>query len=75
MLVPEEWKEVKENTIPRGEPILLGELNNGIFEYWESEITRPYSREKILNIDYLYYTKNGQLFALRSDMFWKRFED
>ncbi len=70
-LAPQGWNNVNID-IPRGEPIFLGELNNGVFEYWETEITRPYTREKILPIDYFYYKKNGQLFALRTDMFWKK---
>ena len=68
VLANEGWTQVQNKEPPKGEEILLGETINGVFNYFTTEVTRPFKKMDIL---YFFYKKDSNYEVLRSDQYWK----
>jgi hypothetical protein len=64
------WIRVLDQIPPRGERILLGEVDyNGTLNSFYTEVSKPFKGKE--NGEFLYYKMNEKYEILRSDMYWK----
>jgi len=62
------YLQVNDYLPPRGEEIILGKSENGVFNCFYTEISKPFKRD---GVDCFYYRKDNEFHVLSSDMYWK----